>query len=96
VIPIKESIKIRETLSMYVTCHCATIGYVYSDLRIYWTIDNKIWKDYGITMPIPINMDYISVINRSHHGTWKCIVEQVDLNFKWTTNVIRVLGITNI
>jgi len=95
IIPIKESIKIRETRSMYVTCHCAILGYVYSDLKIYWTIDNKIWKDYGITVPIAVNIDYISAINRSHHGIWKCVAEQVDLNFKWTTNIIRIIGIIN-
>ncbi|KAL0116972.1 hypothetical protein PUN28_010087 [Cardiocondyla obscurior] len=90
VIPIKESIIIRETLPMYVTCHCAVLSYVYSDLKVYWTIDNNVWKNYGITLPIAINVDYIPIINKTHHGTWKCIVEQTDLNFKWITNVIRV------
>lgn len=96
VIPIKESVIIRETLPMHVTCHCAILGYVYSDLRIHWAIDNKVWKDYGVTVPIAVNIDHIPAVNRSHHGTWKCIVQQVDLNFKWTTNVIRVKGITDI
>ncbi|RLU16342.1 hypothetical protein DMN91_012102 [Ooceraea biroi] len=90
VIPIKESVTIRETLPMHVACHCAILGYVYSDLRIHWTIDNKVWRDYGITVPIAVNVDHIPAVNRSHHGTWRCVAQQVDLNFKWTTNVIRV------
>lgn len=92
VVPIKESITIRETLPMHIVCHCAVLGYVYSDLKIYWTIDNNIWKDYGITLPVLVNIDYIPIVNKSHHGTWRCIVEQADLNFKWTTNIIRVKG----
>ncbi|XP_029663491.1 uncharacterized protein LOC115235691 [Formica exsecta] len=90
VIPIKESVTIRETLPMHVMCHCAILGYVYSDLKIYWMIDNRVWKDYSVTLPVAVNVDRILAVNRSHHGTWKCIVEQIDLNFKWTTNVIRV------
>jgi len=92
VIPIKESVRIRETLPMHVMCHCAILGYVYSDLKIYWMIDNRVWKDYSVTLPVAVNVDHIPAVNRSHHGMWKCIVEQIDLNFKWTTNVIRVKG----
>ncbi|XP_011646840.1 uncharacterized protein LOC105433293 [Pogonomyrmex barbatus] len=90
VIPIKENIIIRETLPMHVTCHCAVLGYIYSDLKIYWMINDRIWKNYGVTLPTAINTDYIPLINKSHHGIWKCIVEQIELNFKWTTNVIHV------
>ncbi|XP_018359118.1 PREDICTED: uncharacterized protein LOC108758601 isoform X2 [Trachymyrmex cornetzi] len=90
VVPIKESITIRETLSMHVTCHCAILGYVYSNLKVYWMINGNVWKDYGVTLPVATNVDYVPTINKSHHGIWKCIVEQIDLKFKWTTNVIRV------
>ncbi|XP_039305190.1 uncharacterized protein LOC105195293, partial [Solenopsis invicta] len=90
VFPIRESIIIRETLPMHVVCHCVILGYVYSDLKVYWMIENNVWKDYGVTLPIAVNVDYVPIVNKSHHGTWKCIVEQSDLNFKWTTNVIRV------
>jgi len=92
VVPIKESITIRETLSMHVICHCAILGYVYSNLKVYWMINGNVWKDYGVTLPVATNVDYIPTINKSHHGIWKCIVEQIDLKFKWTTNVIRVKG----
>jgi len=92
VIPIKESITIRETIPMHVVCHCTVLGYIYSDLKIYWMINNKVWKDYGVTLPIAVNVDYVPFVNKFHHGTWKCIVEQTDLNFKWTTNVINVKG----
>ncbi|EGI64248.1 Plasminogen [Acromyrmex echinatior] len=92
VVPIKESITIRETLPMHITCHCAILGYVYSNLKIYWMINGNVWKDYGVTLPVATNVDYVPTINKSHHGIWKCIVEQTDLKFKWTTNVIRVKG----
>lgn len=94
VIPIKESLTIRETLPMHVVCHCAILGYVYSDLKVYWIINNNVWKDYGVTLPVAVNVDYVPIVNKSHHGTWKCIVDQTDLNFKWTTNIIHVKGIT--
>ncbi|XP_018359123.1 PREDICTED: uncharacterized protein LOC108758601 isoform X6 [Trachymyrmex cornetzi] len=96
VVPIKESITIRETLSMHVTCHCAILGYVYSNLKVYWMINGNVWKDYGVTLPVATNVDYVPTINKSHHGIWKCIVEQIDLKFKWTTNVIRVKDILKI
>ncbi|EFN79889.1 Plasminogen [Harpegnathos saltator] len=94
VVPMKESVTIRETLSMNVKCHCIILGYVYSDLKVYWTIDDRVWKDYGVTLPVAANVDHLPAVNKSHHGTWKCVVEQVDLNFKWTTNMIRVKGMS--
>ncbi|XP_032670210.1 uncharacterized protein LOC116843687 [Odontomachus brunneus] len=90
VVPIKESVTIRETLSMNVMCHCVILGYIYSDLKVYWIIDDRVWKDYGVTLPVAVNVDHLPAVNKSHHGTWKCVVEQIDLNFKWTTNMIRV------
>lgn len=92
IIPVTENVVIRETLSMHVICHCAILGYVYSDLKIYWMIDNKLWKDYSFTLPIAANVDHVPAVNKSHAGMWKCIVEQTDLNFKWTTNIISVKG----
>lgn len=92
VVPIKESVTIRETLSMNVMCHCVILGYIYSDLKVYWIIDDRVWKDYGVTLPVAVNVDHLSAVNKSHHGTWKCVVEQIDLNFKWTTNMMRVKG----
>lgn len=92
VVPMKESVLIRETYSMNVICHCIILGYVYSDLKIYWTINDKVWKDYGITLPMTANVDHLSILNKSHNGIWKCVVEQVDLNFKWITNIISVKG----
>ncbi|XP_043491579.1 uncharacterized protein LOC122517208 [Polistes fuscatus] len=92
VIPSTESITIRETLPLSVICNCLILGYVYSDLKISWKINENIWKDYGITLPIAVNIDYIKAINKSHQGMWKCIVEQSDLNFKWITNIIVIKG----
>nr|XP_050849223.1 uncharacterized protein LOC127063448 isoform X7 [Vespula vulgaris] len=97
VMPNTESITIRETLPLSVICNCLILGYVYSDLKISWEINENIWKDYGITLPIAVNIDYVKAINKSHEGMWKCIVEQTDLNFKWITNIIvvKVIGSPN-
>ncbi|XP_066600635.1 uncharacterized protein [Prorops nasuta] len=97
VLPLRESLTIRKSLAMSVTCRCVILGYVYSDLKIRWTIENETWKDYGITLPVAVNVDHIPAVNESHSGMWKCIVEQNDLQFKWTTNAIlvRVLGPPN-
>lgn len=92
VVPVKENVIIRETFSMNVMCHCLILGYVYSDLKVYWTVGDRVWKDYGVTLPVAVNVEHLPAVNKSHHGTWKCVVEQADLNFKWTTNMIRVKG----
>ncbi|XP_076657285.1 uncharacterized protein LOC143361615 [Halictus rubicundus] len=97
VIPANENMKIRETLSMIVTCHCAILGHVYSDLQVTWLVQNKTWKDYGITLPVAADVDHILKVNRTHKGLWQCVVKQNDLNFVWITNMIsvKVLGPPN-
>lgn len=52
--PVKDIVIIRETLSFSVTCHCITLGYVYSDLKVSWMINERVWKDYGTTLPIAV------------------------------------------
>ena len=39
-----------------------------------------------------VNMDYIPKINVTHNGLWKCTAKQVDLNFEWVTNVLKIQG----
>ncbi|XP_015601165.1 uncharacterized protein LOC107270578 isoform X2 [Cephus cinctus] len=97
VYPLESIVSIRETLPFLLTCHCVTLGYVFSDLKIYWMIGKRVWKDYGTTLPIAVNVDYIDALNRSHQGTWRCVVEQNDLEFKWITNIVilKVLGAPN-
>ncbi|KAG7188930.1 hypothetical protein KM043_008531 [Ampulex compressa] len=97
VLPTKESIAIRETLSLSLMCHCSILGYVYSDLKVSWELNNDVWKDYGITLPMAVDVDYIPSINKSHNGLWKCVIKQDDLNFKWITNAlfVKVLGPPN-
>lgn len=41
---------------------------------------------------LQVNVDHIPKVNRSHDGEWRCEVKQTDLNFKWTTNVMKVRG----
>ncbi|XP_076293122.1 uncharacterized protein LOC143215152 [Lasioglossum baleicum] len=97
VIPANENIKIRETQSMIVVCHCTILGHVYSDLQVTWLVQNKTWKDYGITLPVAADVDHILKVNRTHKGLWQCVVKQNDLNFVWITNIIsvKVLGPPN-
>ncbi|XP_033330856.2 uncharacterized protein LOC117222927 isoform X1 [Megalopta genalis] len=90
IIPAKVNVHIRETLSMTVTCHCSILGHIYSDLQVTWLVQNKSWKDYGITLPIAADVDQILKVNRTHKGLWQCVVKQMDLNFVWITNMISV------
>ncbi|XP_017755449.1 PREDICTED: uncharacterized protein LOC108547430 [Eufriesea mexicana] len=97
VIPARENIQIRETLSTTIQCHCAILGHIYSELQVSWLLHNKIWKDYGLTLPVAADIEYITKINKTHNGMWQCIVKQNDLGFKWITNMIyfKVLGPPN-
>ncbi|XP_076182068.1 uncharacterized protein LOC143154114 [Ptiloglossa arizonensis] len=97
VIPLKENVQVRETLSMTALCHCAILGYVYSELKVSWLVENKTWKDYGITLPLAADTEHILQVNRTHEGLWQCTVKQSDLNFNWITNIIvvKVLGPPN-
>ncbi|XP_046608872.1 uncharacterized protein LOC124299649 [Neodiprion virginianus] len=97
VIPVTNELVTRETLSFSMTCHCVVLGYVYSDLKISWKLNGQVFKDYGVSTPVAVNADRVRKLNKSHHGEWRCEVEQKDLNFKWTTNAIkvRVLGPPN-
>ncbi|XP_043265555.1 uncharacterized protein LOC122405108 [Colletes gigas] len=90
VIPLEKNVQIRETLSMTTVCHCTILGHVYSELQISWSIENKTWKDYGITLPIAANTQHVSTVNRTHDGLWQCTVKQNDFNFVWITNIISV------
>ncbi|XP_043277721.1 uncharacterized protein [Venturia canescens] len=90
VYPVKTVVTLRETLPMSLICHAVTLGYLYADLKISWSLGNATWKNYGITLPITVNLDSIPAVNRSHAGLWKCHVEQEDLGFEWITNAILV------
>lgn len=90
VLPVRTTVTLRKTLPMTLTCHCIVLGYLYTNLKIYWTVDKSIWKNYGTTLPLTVNTDYITSVNSSHNGLWECHVVQDDLNFHWTTNAIRV------
>ncbi|XP_053989408.1 uncharacterized protein LOC128881959 [Hylaeus volcanicus] len=97
VIPLQENVRVRETLSVPITCHCTILGHVYSELRVSWQVKNKTWKDYGITLPFAVDTERILAVNRTHEGMWQCSVKQNDLNFNWVTNIIffKVLGPPN-
>ncbi|KAK0089426.1 hypothetical protein PV325_007379 [Microctonus aethiopoides] len=97
VYPTRAIITRRETQSMALVCNCATLGYLYANLKIFWLINGKVWKNYGTTLPISVNIDHIPIIDSSHHGLWECMIEQEDLNFHWITNVmmINVIGAPN-
>ncbi|XP_076766670.1 uncharacterized protein LOC143433269 [Xylocopa sonorina] len=90
VIPVGESIQIRETLHVTIQCHCTILGHIYSELQISWLLHNKTWKDYGVTLPVVANTEHILKVNRTHAGVWQCVVKQNDLSFEWITNMIRI------
>lgn len=83
-------ITIRETLPMTIICHCVILGYAYANLKVSWLINKKLWKDYGITSPLSVNIDSIPKINKTHHGLWECFIEEDDLKFNWTTNAVFI------
>lgn len=78
VIPAKENVQIRETLSLTVMCHCTILGHLYSELQVYWSVQNKKLKDLGITHPAAADVTHILTVNKTHDGLWQCVVTQND------------------
>ncbi|XP_034933803.1 uncharacterized protein [Chelonus insularis] len=88
--PSQTKLTIRETMPMTIICRCVILGYVYKNLKITWLINKKTYKNYGISVPITVNVDTVLAINQSHNGLWECQVKEDDLRFIWTTNAILV------
>ncbi|XP_031329479.1 uncharacterized protein LOC116160424 [Photinus pyralis] len=83
-------ISTRATLDLTLHSNAVVLGYVYSDLRQKWLLNDSMYLDYGITTLSAVNVERLKDINQSHSGLWKCIVEQRDLKLQWTTNVLKV------
>ncbi|CAH0550624.1 unnamed protein product [Brassicogethes aeneus] len=81
----------RETRKYVLNCKANLLGYVYSDLILKLTINNTLYKEYEIGMLLAIINSYnIDSLNKSHHGTWKCVVNQPDLEIEWVTNYVKI------
>lgn len=84
------TISTRATLSLTLKSNAVTLGYIYSDLRQRWLINDKVFIDYGITTLAATDTEIIKSLNESHDGVWQCVIEQSDLNMKWITNLVKV------
>lgn len=84
------SISTRATLPLTLKSNAVVMGYIYSDLRQRWTLNKKIYIDYGITTLAAVTVLHIDSLNMSHTGEWECIIEQYELNLLWVTNSVKV------
>ncbi|XP_030744959.1 uncharacterized protein LOC115874050 isoform X2 [Sitophilus oryzae] len=80
----------RETWYYTLQCHAVVLGYIYTDLSLKLVIDEKVYKDYGVTTLAAVNSYFFDPLNRSHTGSWRCVVEQKDLGLKWVTNYVKI------
>ncbi|KAI4469187.1 thrombospondin type-1 (tsp1) repeat superfamily [Holotrichia oblita] len=47
-------------------------------------------SDHGITTLAAVSHEYLSPLNETHTGEWRCVIEQTDLGFSWTTNIVKM------
>ncbi|XP_069687396.1 uncharacterized protein [Periplaneta americana] len=88
--PKKPTISTRETKKITIQCHGEVLSYIYKDLIQKWKVNGVVWKDYGLTTLAAVNTEEIDYIKSSYAGEWKCVIEQPDLKFEWTTNWLLV------
>ncbi|KAL3288358.1 hypothetical protein HHI36_002806 [Cryptolaemus montrouzieri] len=91
VIPNSYSIITRATRKLSLDCRAVVLGYVYSDLSMKLFLNKTIYKDYGIIMLAATNIFNFDPLKENFTGDWKCVIEQKDLGFTWTTNYVRIL-----
>lgn len=90
VIAKKNQINTRATRKTTLSCNAVVLGYIYTNLRQKWLLNHSIYLDHGITTLAAVSHEYLSPLNESHTGEWRCVIEQGDLGFSWTTNIIKM------
>ncbi|KAK9877521.1 hypothetical protein WA026_018629 [Henosepilachna vigintioctopunctata] len=91
VIPSTYSVITRATKKLSFNCRAVTLGFVYSNLALKIKINETVHKDYGIVMLAAANVYNVPNLAENYTGDWKCVIEQRDLHFSWTTNYMKVL-----
>ncbi|XP_045460766.1 uncharacterized protein LOC123671120 [Harmonia axyridis] len=81
----------RASRKFSLNCKTVVLGYVYSDLSLKLLVNETLYKNYGIVTLAIANMYNIRHLGRNYTGDWKCVVEQKDLGFSWTTNYEKIL-----
>lgn len=90
VIPKKNQITTRATRQVTLSSKAVVLGYIYTGLKQKWTLNGTTYLDYGTTTLAAVSHEYLNPLNQTHTGEWRCIIEQTDLGFVWTTNIIKM------
>lgn len=90
VIPIKNQIKTRATRKVTLRSNAVVLAYIYTSLKQKWNLNGSSYSDYGLTTLAAVSHEDLSPLNESNTGEWRCIVEQSDLGFSWTTNIVKM------
>lgn len=80
----------RASLDLIMKSNAVVLSYVYSDLRQKWLLNDSIYIDYGTTTLAAVSTEHLKLLNESHTGVWKCVVEHTDLGLSWVTNVMKI------
>ncbi|KAI4469181.1 thrombospondin type i domain-containing 1 [Holotrichia oblita] len=90
VIPKKNQINTRASRKTTLNSNAVVLGYIYTGLRQKWLLNQSIYLDHGITTLAAVSHEYLSPLNETHTGEWRCVIEQTDLGFSWTTNIVKM------
>ena len=80
----------RATRRVLLKSNAVVLGYVFSDLKLKWTLNDTVYVNHGTTTLAAVSSEDLNPVNVSHSGVWKCVVEQEDLRLSWVTNVIKI------
>ncbi|GJQ66748.1 hypothetical protein Trydic_g4688 [Trypoxylus dichotomus] len=83
VIPKKNQINTRATREATLSSNAVVLGYIYTGLKQKWLLNGATYIDYGTTTLAAVSNEYLSPLNESHSGEWKCVIQQSDLGFSW-------------
>lgn len=87
---VEYTVSTRATLPLTLKSNAVILGYIYSDLSQMWTLNDIVYKDYGVTTLAAVNAEKFDSLNESHTGVWKCVISQRDLKLSWVTNWLKV------
>lgn len=75
----------RKDSTMFLDCQVNPLISLFSDLTQFWTLNGKLYQDYGAASHSLVDIDVLSPVTKSHEGVWECLVVQVKQNLTWTT-----------
>lgn len=80
----------RKGSTILLDCQVNPLTSLFSDLTQFWTLNGKLYQDYGAASHSLVDIDVLSPVTKSHEGVWECVVVQVQHNLSWTTTWFKL------